>query len=69
MRTYYSKNYEPPEDASGEYLVIYSSGTKIWYLNGKYHREDGPAILWNNGNKHWYLNGKLHRKDGPAIVS
>jgi hypothetical protein len=40
---------------------------KYWYLNGKYHREDGPAIELANGHKVWWLNGKLHREDGPAI--
>ena len=33
-------------------------GNKYWYLNGKPHRTDGPAIEWPNGNKYWYLNGK-----------
>ena len=42
-------------------------GNKEWYLNGKLHREDGPAVEWANGNKSWYLNGKLHREDGPAV--
>jgi hypothetical protein len=42
-------------------------GTKHWYLNGKRHREDGPAIEYSDGSKHWYLNGNLHREDGPAI--
>ena len=42
-------------------------GNKRWYLNGKLHREDGPAIEYSNGDKYWYLNGKLHRVDGPAI--
>ena len=43
---------------------------KIEYrLNGKLHRENGPAIIWANGDKEWYINGKLHRKDGPAIES
>ena len=37
-----------------------------WYLNGKLHREDGPAIEFNDGRKYWYLNNKLHRIDGPA---
>ena len=41
--------------------------TKWWYLNGKRHREDGPAIECADGTKSWYLNGKLHREDGPAI--
>ena len=38
-----------------------------WYLNGKYHRTDGPAIEYRNGSHYWFLNGKLHRTDGPAI--
>src|ERR1700677_2010702 len=46
---------------------IDSVGTKEWYLNGKWHREDGPAIEYTNGDKEWYLNGKWHREDGPAI--
>ena len=37
----------------------YSDGSKAWYLNGKLHREDGPAVEYSNGTKHWYLNGKL----------
>jgi hypothetical protein len=40
--------------------------TKRWYLKGKFHREDGPAVEWANGSKYWYLNDKLHREDGPA---
>jgi hypothetical protein len=40
----------------------------MWYLNGKLHREDGPAVIEHtSGTKWWYLKGKLHRKDGPAI--
>ena len=26
------------------------------YLNGKLHREDGPAMEWANGSKSWFLN-------------
>ena len=44
----------------------YPNGTKQWWLNGKYHREGGPAIEWSNGAKVWFLNGKRHREDGPA---
>ena len=51
-----------------EYKVeVYEDGDKQWYLNGKCHREDGPAIERANGTKHWYLNGQRHREDGPAI--
>ena len=42
------------------------NGNKVWYLNGKRHREDGPAYEGTNGDKKWYLNGKRHREDGPA---
>ena len=28
-----------------EYKVeVYDNGSKEWYLNGKRHREDGPAV-------------------------
>jgi hypothetical protein len=47
--------------------IIRPDGTKAWHLNGKYHREDGPACEYSNGTKFWYLNGKRHREDGPAI--
>lgn len=46
---------------------IFLDGTKCWWLNGKLHREDGPAIEHASGTKWWYLNGKYHREDGPAI--
>ena len=50
-----------------------SVGREYWYLNNKYHRTDGPAIIYYNGNDNietecWYLNGKRHRTDGPAII-
>jgi len=52
----------------GYEIKIGPSGTRYWYLNGKYHREDGfPAIEWADGHREWYLNDKVHREDGPAI--
>jgi hypothetical protein len=48
-------------------VEVYEDGDKFWYLNGKLHREDGPAIEWAKGDKAWYLNNKRHREDGPAI--
>ena len=51
-----------------EYTVrVSEDGTKAWFLNGKCHREDGPAIERADGTKEWLLNGQLHREDGPAI--
>jgi len=52
---------EQPECKVGE------DGTKYWLLNGKYHREDGPAIERASGSKEWFLNGLHHREDGPAV--
>jgi len=47
-------------------LDVAEDGSKYWYLNGKRHREDYPAIEYANGSKYWYLHGKAHREDGPA---
>jgi hypothetical protein len=33
-------------------------GTKWTFLDGKYHREGGPAVEYPNGTKSWYLNGE-----------
>jgi len=41
-----------------EYTVkVWANGNKSWYLNGKRHREDGPAIECASGSKFWCLNG------------
>jgi len=42
-----------------EYTVkVCSDGDKAWYLNGKLHREGGPAVEYSNGYKAWHLNGE-----------
>ena len=28
---------------------VFESGYKMWYLNGKRHREDGPAVEYSHG--------------------
>jgi len=48
-------------------IVFLHDGTKEYRLDGKLHREDGPAVECTNGNKYWYFNDKLHREDGPAV--
>ena len=48
-------------------MKVDSDGTKYWLLNGKLHREDGPAVERSDGTKQWFLNGKPHREDGPAV--
>jgi hypothetical protein len=46
--------------------VVYVNGDVCWYIHGRAHREDGPAIDWE-AYKAWYINGVYHREDGPAI--
>jgi hypothetical protein len=46
---------------------IDACGTKRWRLNGKPHREDGPAIEYQDGRKVWMQFGNYHRIGGPAL--
>ena len=49
---------------------VYDSGTTHWKLNGKMHRENGPALIvcgTANDFISYYINDRLHRLDGPAI--
>jgi hypothetical protein len=48
-------------------MKVNSDGSKYWFLNGDYHREDGPAIEVSDGSKYWFLYGERHREDGPAV--
>jgi hypothetical protein len=53
---------------SGDLLEVkYSNGDRVFYRDGKFHREDGPALEFHNGAKEFYINGQAHREDGPAI--
>jgi hypothetical protein len=51
----------------GEYFRQ-TSGNKYWYLHGKLHREDGPAVIYSDGDQFWYRHGQQHREDGPAAI-
>lgn len=57
-----SKTLQEQEPVRDEF-----TGRKMWKLNGKLHREDGPAVVGRKGHEEWYLNGKRHREDGPAM--
>jgi len=50
-------------------------GFITWRVNGKTHKDDGPAIIGGisnenpNGTQHYYFkHGKHHRDDGPACI-
>lgn len=47
---------------------ISKKGSKIWKLNGRPHRLDGPAVELYHGGEQWWVDGNLHRLDGPAII-
>ncbi|MHC3434954.1 hypothetical protein G7048_06145 [Diaphorobacter sp. HDW4B] len=32
------------------------------YVNGKLHKEDGPAVLWSSGQEEYWLNDQEHTK-------
>ena len=64
---FYKENTEELHNPNGP-AVIWSDGTKRFYLNGKLHNENGPAIIYSDGAKYFYLNGKLHNENGPAII-
>jgi len=38
----------------------------MWFIHGKRHREDGPAVI-NAQKTEWYLNDMRHRIGGPAV--
>ena len=72
MRAYksYIKETEQYHSFGDKPAIVYASGYKCWYKNGKFHREnDQPAVVYPHGVKYWYKNDKLHRdNDQPAIV-
>lgn len=55
--TYIHKEVLHREDGPA---VIYSNGTKRWYIDGLLHRIDGPAVEWATGQKQWFIHGVEH---------
>ena len=36
--------------------AIFVNRKKEWYINGKLHRTDGPAIIYSTGYQEWWIN-------------
>ncbi len=36
--------------------------------DGKWHRDDGPAVIRADGTQEWYQHGYLHRDGEPAVI-
>ena len=47
--------------------AISDNGNVLWFKEGYFHREDGPAIERINGDKEWWKDGQCHRLNGPAV--
>jgi hypothetical protein len=43
--------------------VEYKNGDKLWFIDSKLHREDGPAVILSSGLKSWYLDGIEYSED------
>lgn len=60
---------QPHRDEADGPAIEWASGTQEWYLNGKRHREGGPAVTHHpNGAVEYWVDGKRHREDGPACI-
>lgn len=63
------RNRGVPSDFTGLYKYIDPDRNFFelyWYVNGKLHKEDGPASIYSNGQQNWVVNSKRHRIGGPA---
>jgi hypothetical protein len=71
------KWYDKKTDDLRKEIEYWPDGSKQreeYFLNGKYHRENGPARQgwYENGTKRYeayYINGTYHREDGPTRQS
>ena len=46
-----------------KYEVTVDDGSEYWWLNGKLHRVDGPAITRSDGYEEYWLNGHKVTKE------
>jgi hypothetical protein len=44
-------------------MTTYANGDKFWWLNGKFHRTDGPAIEYADGDTEWWLHDQSYTFD------
>jgi len=56
------------EDGPAVTYFLPSHTESFWLVNGKVHREGGPAYIDSKGMMMWYKNGHWHREDGPAVI-
>ena len=52
---YYKKNTRLIHNPYGP-AIICKDGTKIYVIEGVWHRLDGPARIWLNGEEEYWIN-------------
>jgi hypothetical protein len=60
--------YHKKEKENFTGIVKHEDSTIEYLKNGKYHREDGPAVIWFDGLQDWFYEGKPHNLNGPAVI-
>ena len=63
------KRYIKNDPSQIREIDFYYDGEKHWWLNGKRHREDGPAIEWADGTKEWWLKNIQFRSEKSMLES
>ena len=67
MKTLKINSYlEIPKDFTG--IAECPNGTKVWYKEGKRHREDGPAVIYSGGGNQWWIDGNWYPFTGPVYI-
>jgi hypothetical protein len=41
-------------------------GDKMWYKDGHFHKEDGPAVEWTDGVGSWFLGDEFYGYEKPS---
>lgn len=54
------KRYIKNDPLQEKEIYFTHNGGISWYLNGDFHREDGPAMVYCDGRKWWWLEGKRY---------
>ena len=57
------KRYIKNDPLQRKEIGFYHFGAKQWFLNGKLHREDGPAIERSDESKEWWLEGCWYQEE------
>lgn len=71
MKFFINSERTPFSGTEEEFLAIKDGFWKKVFTkdDGKFHRENGPAVIYSNGDQEWCQDGQYHRIGGPARFS